>query len=76
MKFKFAAVSLVAIALFMGPATAQDNQTSPAAEQPAEAASPAVVPEEVLALINDRRTSQELSDDELKKRAKSGARIY
>ncbi len=70
MTFRFAAVSLVTLGLFMTPAGAQENQAQPAAEQPAEVASPAALPEEVLALINDRRTSQELSDDELKKRAR------
>ena len=70
MTFKFAAVSLVALGLFLSPVVAQDNQTQPAAEQPAEVAAPAALPEEVLALINDRRTSQELSDEDLKARAR------
>ena len=78
MKFKFAAVSVMALALFVGPVMAEDPPPvdqpaageQPAAEQPAEAAAPAVVPDVVMALVNDRRASQELSDDELKSRAK------
>jgi outer membrane protein OmpA-like peptidoglycan-associated protein len=70
MTFKFAAVSLVALGLFLAPAGAQDNQEQPAAEQPVEVAAPPPLSEVALALINDRRTSQELSDDELKKRAR------
>jgi outer membrane protein OmpA-like peptidoglycan-associated protein len=69
MTFKFAATSLVALALFIIPARAQENQEQPQAEQPAEAA-PAALPEEVLALVNDRRSSQELNDEELKTRAR------
>ncbi len=67
---KFAAVSFVALALFAGTAFAQEQQEQPAVEQPAVEAAPATLPEAVLALINDRRTPQELGDDELKGRAK------
>jgi outer membrane protein OmpA-like peptidoglycan-associated protein len=70
MTFKIAAVSLVALGLFLAPAVAQDNQAQPAAEQPVEVAAPPPLSDVALALINDRRTSQELSDDELKKRAR------
>jgi outer membrane protein OmpA-like peptidoglycan-associated protein len=82
MNFKFAATSLMALALFAVPVIAQEQQPAaeepateqpaqeqPAAEQPA-AEAPAALPEEIAALVNDRRTSQELSDDELKQRAK------
>jgi outer membrane protein OmpA-like peptidoglycan-associated protein len=72
MKFKFAATSLLALALFAMPALAQEQQPGeqPAAEQPAEATQPAAVSEEVLTLLNDRRAAAELADDELKARAR------
>jgi outer membrane protein OmpA-like peptidoglycan-associated protein len=75
MTFKFAAASLIAMGLFLGPVVAQENPEQPAveqpaAEQPAETAAPVALSEDVLALINDRRASQELSDDELKQRAR------
>ncbi len=81
MNFRFAAVSVMALALFVGPVVAEDPPAAeqpaaeqPAVEQPAEAAPPAAVPEAVLALLNDRRSAQELSDDELKKRAQQARR--
>ena len=82
MNLKFAAVSVVALALFIGPVMAQDPPPAdqpaaaeqPAAEQPAEAAAPAAIPDAVMALVNDRRSSQELSDGELKKRAQQARR--
>jgi outer membrane protein OmpA-like peptidoglycan-associated protein len=82
MNLKFAAVSLMALALFAGPVMAEDPPPAdqPAADQPvveqpaAEVAAPAALPEAVLALVNDRRSSQELSDDELKARAKQARR--
>lgn len=74
MKLKFAAVSLVALTLFAGVSAAQDNTENPNPEQPAAEAAPVQLPEEVLALINDRRSAQELSDDDLKARAKAARR--
>ncbi len=82
MNLKFAAVSLMALALFAGPVMAEDPPPAdqPAVDQPvveqpaAEVAAPAALPEAVLALVNDRRSSQELSDDELKARAKQARR--
>jgi outer membrane protein OmpA-like peptidoglycan-associated protein len=82
MNLKFAAVSVMALALFIGPVMAEDPPPAdqpaaaeqPAVEQPVEVAAPAPVPEAVLALVNDRRSSQELSDDELKNRAKQARR--
>ena len=82
MNLKFAAVSVMALALFVGPVLAEDPPPAdqpaageqPAAEQPAEAAAPAAIPDAVMALVNDRRSSQELSDDELKKRAQQARR--
>jgi outer membrane protein OmpA-like peptidoglycan-associated protein len=63
MTFKFAAASLLALSLFAAPVVAQDNP---------EAAPPAVViPDEILALVNDKRSSQELSDEDLKQRARA-----
>ncbi len=73
MRMKFAAASLVTLAIFMGTANAEDAQVSKPAE-PAVEAAPAALPEAVLALVNDRRTPQELSDDELKLRAKMARR--
>jgi outer membrane protein OmpA-like peptidoglycan-associated protein len=71
MKFSAGAVSLLALALFVLPVSAQDSQ--PAPDQPAaEQAAPApVLPDEVLALIGDTRAPTELSVDELKARAKA-----
>jgi outer membrane protein OmpA-like peptidoglycan-associated protein len=69
MNMKFAAVSLLALTLFVSVSNAQDSQTQ---EQPSVEVAPATaqLPEELLALINDRRSAQELSDDDLKQRAK------
>jgi outer membrane protein OmpA-like peptidoglycan-associated protein len=71
MKFSAGAASLLALALFVLPVSAQDSQ--PAPDQPAaEQAAPApVLPDEVLALIGDTRAPTELSVDELKARAKA-----
>ncbi len=86
MNLKFAAVSVMALTLFMGPVLAEDAPSAdqpatdqpaadqPAVEKPVEAAAPAAVPDDVLALLNDRRSAQELSDDELKGRAKQARR--
>jgi outer membrane protein OmpA-like peptidoglycan-associated protein len=87
MNLKFAAVSVMALALFIGPVMAEDPPPAdqpaaaeqpaveqPVAEQPAEATAPAAIPDAVMALVNDRRSSQELSDDELKNRAKQARR--
>jgi outer membrane protein OmpA-like peptidoglycan-associated protein len=65
MTFKFAAASLLALALFAGPATvpavmAQDAGTVDV--------TPVALTEEVMNLLNDKRTAQELSDDDLQKR--------
>ncbi len=76
MKLKFAAVSLLALTLFAGVSAAQESTNDPAAEQPAAEAAPAQLPEEVVALINDRRAAQELSDDDLKNRVKLARRAY
>ena len=72
MNLKFATASVLALALFAGPVLAEDAPPAdqPVVEQPAAEAAPAAIPEAVLALINDRRSSQELSDDDLKQRAK------
>jgi outer membrane protein OmpA-like peptidoglycan-associated protein len=77
---KFAAVSALALAIFMGPALAQDAtdaaaqdkalEQQPATDQPVVEVAPVALPDGVLALINDRRASQELNDDALKQRAK------
>jgi outer membrane protein OmpA-like peptidoglycan-associated protein len=77
MKFGFAAASLLALGVFAGPIWAQDsaNPEQPSVEQPLESLTPAALPEDVLALVNDRRASQELSDDELKQRAKLARRL-
>lgn len=72
MKLKFAAVSLLALTLFTGVSAAQENTETPA--QPAAEGTAVQLPEEIMVLINDRRTAQELSDDELKARAKSARR--
>jgi outer membrane protein OmpA-like peptidoglycan-associated protein len=71
MKFSAGAVSLLALALFVLPVSAQDSQ--PAPDQPAaEQAAPApVLPDEVLALIGDTRAPAELSVEELQVRAKA-----
>jgi outer membrane protein OmpA-like peptidoglycan-associated protein len=74
MKLKFAAVSLVALTLFAGVSAAQENTETPPPEQPAAEGVAVQLPEEIMALINDRRAAQELSDDELKARAKSARR--
>ena len=106
MKFNIAAVSVLALGLFMGPVMAQETQEQPsqeqpaaeqpaaeqpateqpaaeqpaaeqpAAEQPAQDAAPPAVPEAVLALLNDRRSAQELGDDELKARVKQARQLY
>jgi outer membrane protein OmpA-like peptidoglycan-associated protein len=62
MNFKFAAASLLALSLFASPVMAQDNSSS-------DAPAAVTIPDEILALVNDRRAAQELSDDELKQRA-------
>jgi outer membrane protein OmpA-like peptidoglycan-associated protein len=66
------AASLVAMTLVAGGAFAQEY---PAPEEPAAEVAAPQLPEEVLALINDNRPAQELSDDELKNRAKQARRF-
>jgi outer membrane protein OmpA-like peptidoglycan-associated protein len=66
MKLNLVAASLMTLALFAGGGVAP---MATAQEAPAAEAAPAAVPEEVMNLINDRRTAQELSDDDLKARA-------
>ncbi len=82
MKFKMGAASILALALFLSPAMAQDAEVvveQPVAEQPApvvEAAAPAAeIPAEILALLGDSRPTAELSDDELLMCAKSARRF-
>jgi outer membrane protein OmpA-like peptidoglycan-associated protein len=66
------AASFVAMTLVAGGAFAQEYPTP---EEPAAEAAAPQLPEEVLALINDKRPAQELSDDELKNRAKQARRF-
>ena len=71
MKLLSGAASLLALALFVAPVVAQNQTTTSDPSmfmQVAQAA--AVVPDEVLALLADTRPSSELSDQELKSRAK------
>lgn len=87
MKFKLGAASILALALFLSPAIAQETAVvgdqpvaeQPAAEQPAPvveaAASAPEVPAEILALLGDSRPATELSDDELQTCAKSARRF-
>lgn len=82
MKFNLGATSILALALFLSPAMAQETVVvgdQPAAEQPAlviEAAAPAPeVPAEILAMLSDSRAASELSDDELQTCVKSARRF-
>ena len=74
MKFLPLTASMMALALFIAPAFAQDaTQEQPAVEQPAAPAAEVVVPqipEKVRALLSDARPLNELSVDELTNRAK------
>jgi outer membrane protein OmpA-like peptidoglycan-associated protein len=72
MKRNLWAASLVAMTLVAGGTLAQEYPTP---EEPAAEAAAPQLPEEVLALINDKRPAQELSDDELKNRAKQARRF-
>ena len=72
MKRTIWAASLIALALFGQGVSAQDNTAAPDA---AVDAAGQQLPEEVLNLINDRRTAQELTDDELKQRVRQ-ARLH
>ncbi len=76
MKLNFQAVSLMALALFISPLAAQVAQQ---VENPPAAAAPKaaeqVVPQEVLALLADTRPVNELTLDELNKRAKAAKRF-
>jgi outer membrane protein OmpA-like peptidoglycan-associated protein/cation transport regulator ChaB len=74
MKFSSGAASLLALALFVCPALAQEAPPPPIqSEQPGDpavdAAAPAI-PAEVLALLSDARAATELSGGELKARIK------
>ncbi len=68
MNFRRGAASLVALALFSVSALAQSSDSEPA---PVENAASVQLPDDILALLNDKRTAQELSDDDLKARAKA-----
>ena len=68
MNFRRGAASLVALALFSVSALAQSSDSQPAA---VENAASVQLPDDILALLNDKRTAQELSDDDLKARAKA-----
>ena len=77
MKFSLGAASLLSLALFILPISAQENPPAdqPAVEQQAapaaEVAAPvAAIPAEVLNLLADTRAASELEDQELVKRAK------
>jgi outer membrane protein OmpA-like peptidoglycan-associated protein len=72
MKKNLWAASLVAMALVAGGAFAQEYPTP---EEPAAEAAAPQLPEEVLNLLNDKRPAQELSDDELKNRARQARRF-
>jgi cation transport regulator ChaB len=72
MKRNVWAVSLVALALFSGGAWSQDSATQQA---PAVDVAAPQLSEEVLNLVNDKRTAQELSSEDLKKRAKQARRF-
>ena len=67
MKLLNCAASLLVLSLFAGPVFAQDS-TAP---DPAADAAAQPLPEAVLALLNDKRTAQELADDDLKARVKA-----
>jgi outer membrane protein OmpA-like peptidoglycan-associated protein len=69
MNFKSTAASILVLALFAAPVLAQDNNGT--ATDPAVDVAAPPVPEDILALINDRRPPNELSDDELAARAKA-----
>lgn len=68
MNFLRGAASLMALALFSVTALAQSSDSETV---PVENADSVQLPEDILALINDKRTAQELSDDDLKVRAKA-----
>lgn len=73
-KLKFCAASLLALAVFSGVAQAEgeDVQQPVAQQQPvATDQQPAAIPDEILALLNDKRGSGELSEADLHQRFKS-----
>jgi outer membrane protein OmpA-like peptidoglycan-associated protein len=57
------------------PKAEQPKAEQPKAEQPAEAAQPAALPDDVLALLNDKRAAAELSDDDLRQRSKAARKV-
>lgn len=71
MNFRRGAASLVALALFSVSVLAQSSDSGSA---PVENADNVKLPDDILALVNDKRTAQELSDDELKVRARAASR--
>ncbi len=84
MKLLAGAASLLALTLFLSPVMAQDSAVvdqpateQQAAEQPAPAAETTTpeVPAEILALLSDSRPASELSDEELRDRAKTARRF-
>ncbi len=75
-KYKFGAASLLSLALFTGLAQAESGgsqQQPPVVDQSAQPAAQAV-PDEVMALINDKRASSELSEEDLIRRLKAARR--
>ena len=80
MKLLAGAASLLALTLFLSPVVAEDSAATvdqPVAEQPAPAAQVAApeIPAEILALLSDSRPASELSDEELRDRAKTARRF-
>ncbi len=71
MDFRRGAASIIALALFSVSAVAQ---SSDGGATPVENAGSVQLPDDVLSLINDKRTAQELSDDELKTRARAAGK--
>ena len=77
-KLKICAASLLALAVFtaVGHAEGEGERASqPAAQdQPAAEAQPVVIPDDILALLNDKRGAAELSDEDLQQRFKAARR--
>jgi outer membrane protein OmpA-like peptidoglycan-associated protein len=75
LKLNLCAASLLALATYAGVAQAQDATQPPATQEepaaPDQQAQPAAIPDEILALLNDRRGSAELSEDDLSQRFKA-----
>jgi outer membrane protein OmpA-like peptidoglycan-associated protein len=82
MKLKFAAASILALGLFMGQAHAEEEQAQPQEQvQQPDPGGPAVdvaapkMPDEIIQMANDRRTSQELGDEELRQRFRAARKM-